>query len=314
MQVLQLLDVNSVIQEISRMLPRLIGEDIELKFVPGTDLEQIKADRVQMEQVIMNLAANARDAMPTGGTLTIETRNVTVDEPYRQRRTIVPRGKYVVLTMSDSGQGIAREHLEHVFEPFYTTKEAGKGTGLGLATVYGIVKQSEGYIWVYSEVGLGTTFKIYLPSTAANHEVDHREVRVGGDIEGCETVLLVEDEAVLRESEREFLCHHGYTVLAAADGEEAVRVSQGHAGQIHLLVTDVVMPKTGGVELAKKVLGERPDMRVLYVSGYAETKVRAHGDIDVNRFLQKPFSLWDLGRKMREILDTQRSAAVAAGR
>ncbi|HXR18084.1 MAG TPA: ATP-binding protein, partial [Terriglobales bacterium] len=230
LQLLQVLDLNTVIGEITRMLPRLIGEDIELVFVPGQDLGKVKADPVQIEQVVMNLAANARDAMPGGGTLTIETATVQVDESYVQRHSIVPEGDYVLLTVTDSGQGIASEHLPHIFEPFYTTKEAGKGTGLGLATVYGIVKQNNGFVWVYSEPGLGSTFKIYLPQVRSSRS----EVRTAKSVElsprGCETVLLVEDESSVRQAARQFLSQSGYTVLDANDGADALRASRQHRG------------------------------------------------------------------------------------
>jgi signal transduction histidine kinase len=205
MQTLQLLDLNSIIEEINKMRPRLIGEDIELEFVPGKKLGRVKADPVQIEQVIMNLAANARDAMPKGGRLLIETASVRLDDAYVQAHSIVPPGDYVLLTVGDSGQGIAPEHLSHVFEPFYTTKEEGKGTGLGLATVYGIVKQNSGFIWVYTEPGMGTTFKIYLPRAKDARVMPQASLPVEGYSGGCETVLLVEDEAAVRSPLASFL-------------------------------------------------------------------------------------------------------------
>jgi two-component system, cell cycle sensor histidine kinase and response regulator CckA len=304
MQSLQVLDLNTVIAEIAEMLPRLIGEDIELAFVPQQKLGKVKADLVQIEQVVMNLAANARDAMPDGGTLTIETASVQVDESYVQRHSIVPEGDYVLLTVTDSGQGIAPEHLPHIFEPFYTTKEAGKGTGLGLATVYGIVKQNSGFVWVYSEPGLGTTFKIYLPQV----QPVGSEVRITKLAEesprGCETLLLVEDETSVRQAARQFLNRSGYGVLEAVDGEDALRVAREHGGPIHLMITDVVMPRMGGAKLADRLTQERPELKVLFVSGYAEKTILQHGRIDVTtRFLQKPFSLKMLARKVREVLE-----------
>jgi two-component system cell cycle sensor histidine kinase/response regulator CckA len=218
MQLLQVLDLNTVIGEITGMLPRLIGEDIEFVFLPGQDLGKVKADPVQIEQVVMNLAANARDAMTGGGTLTIETATVRVDESYVQRHSIVPAGDYVLLTVTDSGQGIAAEHLPHIFEPFHTTKQAGKGTGLGLATVYGIVKQNSGFVWVYSVPGLGTTFRLYLPRVRSVSS----EVRIAKPDEsspcGCETLLLVEHEASVRQASRQFLMRRGYKVLEARWG------------------------------------------------------------------------------------------------
>jgi two-component system cell cycle sensor histidine kinase/response regulator CckA len=302
LQLLQVLDLNTVIGEITRMLPRLIGEDIELVFVPGEELGKVKADPVQIEQIVMNLAANARDAMPDGGTLTIETASVQVDESYIQRHSIVPPGDYVLLTVTDSGQGIAPEHLPHIFEPFYTTKEAGKGTGLGLATVYGIVKQTGGFVWVYSEPGLGTTFKIYLPQVQSASS----EIRITMPVEtsprGCETLLLVEDEASVRQASLHFLSRSGYTVLEATNGADALRASRQHGGAIHLMIADVVMPKMGGSKLAELLADERPDMKVLFVSGYAENTVLPQGSIDHARFLQKPFSLKTLARKIREVL------------
>ena len=313
MQALQLLDLNSVIQEISKMLPRLIGEDIQLVVIPGPDLTKVKADPVQIEQVVMNLAGNARDAMPHGGRLTMQTANVKLDEAYVHRHSIVPPGEYVLLEVTDTGEGIAPEHINHIFEPFYTTKEEGKGTGLGLATVYGIVKQNGGFIWVYSEAGLGTTFKIYLPAIQ-NGNVKQRPVKV---VETCatgtETLLLVEDEPAVRRSALEFLTLNGYTVLEAKNGEDALRVSRDYLGPIHIMVSDVVMPQMGGAQVAEQLAAERPNMKVLFVSGYAETTILRHGVIDVRtRFLQKPFSLKALAHKIREILDTEAAAAASS--
>jgi PAS domain S-box-containing protein len=313
LQSLQVLDLNTVIGEIAGMLPRLIGEDIELVIVPGPDLGKVKADPGQIEQVVMNLAANARDAMPGGGTLMIETASMRVDESYVQRHPIVPAGDYVLLTVTDSGQGIAAKHLPHIFEPFYTTKEAGKGTGLGLATVYGIVKQNGGFVWVYSELGLGTTFKIYLPQMKSLSG----EVRATKPVErsprGCETLLLVEDEASVRQAARQFLTRNGYTVLEATDGEDAIRVSREHSGPIHLMITDVVMPRMGGPRAAERLAEERPDMKVLFVSGYAENTILQHGKIDVAaHFLEKPFSSKALAKKVHEVLNGSGSEVLAA--
>ncbi|MBZ5722952.1 MAG: PAS domain S-box protein [Acidobacteriia bacterium] len=304
MQVLQLLDVNSVVQQISEMLPRLIGEDIQLVVVPGLGIGSVKADPVQIEQILMNLAANARDAMPGGGKLTIETSVVHLEESYAQKHTIVPPGEYVLLAVTDSGQGIAPEHINHIFEPFYTTKEEGKGTGLGLATVYGIVKQNRGFVWVYSELGLGTTFKIYLPCVRSTRS----RVQAPKPVEDCrggnETVLLVEDEAAVRQSTTEFLTLNGYTVLEAKNGQDALRVARSYLGPIDLMVSDVVMPHMGGAQVAEQLAAERPAMKVLFMSGYAESTILRHGVIDVqNCFLQKPFTLKALARKIREILE-----------
>jgi len=312
MQLLQVLDLNKVIGEITTMLPRLIGEDIELVFAPGHDLGKVKADPIQIEQVVMNLAANARDAMPGGGALTIETATVRVDESYVQRHSIVPVGDYVLLTVTDSGQGIAAEDLAHIFEPFYTTKEAGKGTGLGLATVYGIVKQNGGFVWVYSEPGLGTTFKVYLPQVQSQSSEVSITKPVESSPRGCETLLLVEDEASVRQAARQFLTRSGYNVLEAIDGEDALRASREYGGPIQLIITDVVMPRLGGPQLAERLADERPDMKVLFVSGYAENTILQHGKIDVRtRFLQKPFSLKTLARKVREVLEASEASALA---
>jgi two-component system cell cycle sensor histidine kinase/response regulator CckA len=314
MQALQLLDLNTVIGEINMMLPRLIGEDIELVFAPGRGLGKVKADPVQIEQIVMNLAANARDAMPRGGKLIIETANMSVDETYSEHHSIVPAGDYVRLAVTDSGQGIAAEHLAHIFEPFYTTKEAGKGTGLGLATVYGIVKQNGGFVWVYSEPGLGTTFKVYLPRVAAGVNIEVRPNKVSRESpHGNETLLLVEDEMAVRQSTREFLMRSGYTVLEAHDGEHALHISREYPDPIQMMITDVVMPQMGGARLAEQLASERPDMKVLFVSGYAENTFLRHGTIDVTtRFLQKPFSLRMLAAKIREVLEAERSLAAAA--
>ena len=312
-QLLQVLDLNTVIGEIAGMLPRLIGEDIELAFIPGKDLGKVKADPIQIEQIVMNLAANARDAMPGGGALTIETATVRVDESYVQRHAIVPPGDYVLLTVTDSGQGIAAEHLPHIFEPFYTTKEAGKGTGLGLATVYGIVKQNAGFVWVYSEVGLGTTFKVYLPRVPSLRG-ELRTTKPAEDAAGgCETVLLVEDEASVRHASAQFLSRSGYTVLEASNGEDALRAARQHQGPIHLMITDVVMPGMAGPRLAERLADERPDTKVLFVSGYAEKTVIEHGTIDVStRFLQKPFSLKALAKEVRQVLEVSETRVLAA--
>ena len=312
-QSLQVLDLNSVIQEIGRMLPRLIGEDIQLSILPGSDSNKIKADPVQIEQIVLNLAANARDAMPRGGKLTIETTALHLDERYVQAHPVVPHGDYVLLTVSDSGEGIPAEHLAHIFEPFYTTKEEGRGTGLGLATVYGIVKQNGGYIWVYSEPGMGTTFKIYLPRAESQNVKATASSAAQDSPQGQETLLLVEDESAVRHATRDFLTRLGYTVLEAQNGEEALRVSREYCGPIHLLISDVVMPKMSGPVLAEQLIAERPQMKTLFASGYAETTVLQHGKIDVTaRFLQKPFGLKALAQKVREVLDEKEPLARAA--
>jgi two-component system, cell cycle sensor histidine kinase and response regulator CckA len=313
-QSLQLVDLNWIVEEINKMLPRLIGEDIELIFAPGQNLGKVKADLVQIEQIVMNLAANARDAMPKGGKLTIETANVQLDEDYVQEHSIVPAGDYVLLAVTDSGTGIASEHMAHIFEPFYTTKGEGKGTGLGLATVYGIVKQNGGFVWVYSEPGLGTTFKIYLPRVQQGIEKIQCSKPIEISSKGCETVLLVEDELAVRQSTREYLMLNGYIVLEAKNGEDALCIARDYIPPIHMMITDVVMPNMGGAKLAGHLATERPSMKVLFVSGYAENTVLRHGAIDVTtRFLQKPFSLKTLARKIREVLETETVMAASAG-
>jgi len=316
MQSLQFLSLNGIIVEINKMLPHLLREDIQIVFVPGEHLGRVKADRIQIEQVMMNLAANARDAMPDGGKLTIETASVRVDEAYvQQRHAIVPVGDYVLLTVSDSGQGIAPECMTHIFEPFYTTKEDGKGTGLGLATVYGIVKQSGGFVWVYSELGLGATFKIYLPTVEQQADEIPAPKPVAKSVGGVETILLVEDEAALRQPALEFLAAKGYTVIEATDGDDALLIAKNHAGRIDLMITDVIMPHMGGAQLAEILAAERPQMKVLFVSGYAENTILADSPTDVmTRFLQKPFSLEDLARKIRAVLNSRASAATASGK
>jgi CheY-like chemotaxis protein len=303
MQSLQVLSLSIVLQEIGRILPRLIGEDIQLTLIPSKDLGRIRADPVQIEQIIMNLAANARDAMPNGGTLAIETSNVRLDEDYVHHRPMVPPGDYVLLTVTDTGQGIPAEHLSHIFEPFFTTKEKGKGTGLGLATVYGIVKQSGGFIWVYSELGLGTTFKIYLPRIGAPARECERVTHVKEPLGGSETLLLVEDEAAVRRPAFEFLKGCGYTVLEARDGRDAILVAHAYKGPIHLLVTDVVMPYLSGSQVAEQVSKERPGLKVLYLSGYASPMLLQHGVTGLEpMFLQKPFTLKMLAWKIREAM------------
>jgi nitrogen-specific signal transduction histidine kinase/CheY-like chemotaxis protein len=305
MQSLQVLDLNAVVQDLGRMLPRLIGEGIQLTLISGKDLGKIKADPVQMEQIIMNLAANARDAMPHGGKLTIETSNIHLDEEYIHKRPIVPLGEYVLLSVTDSGEGIPPEHLPRIFEPFFTTKEKGKGTGLGLATVYGIVKQSGGYIWVYSEAGLGTIFKIDLPQVGGAHKKHASVTRAAKETpKGSETLLFVEDEDAVRRAACEFLAMCGYNVLEARDGTDAIQVANAYASTIHLLVTDVVVPHLGGSQVAQQLAKTRPEMKVLYVSGYASPTLLQHGvHAGETMFLQKPFTLkmlaWKIGQASR---------------
>lgn len=304
-QVLQprVIDLNSVVADLEKMLRRLISEDVELVTVFEPALGQVKADPGQIEQVLMNLAVNARDAMPHGGKLIIETLNTEVDQAYARRRPLVRPGRYVVVAMSDTGVGMDAKTQTHIFEPFFTTKEQGKGTGLGLATVYGIVKQSGGFIWVYSELGKGTTFKIYLPRIdeaveAAGRDQDEPEVA-----RGSETILLVEDADSLRELTREFLQSSGYIVLDAADSTTAMQLSKQHKGPIHLLLTDVVMPGLSGRQLAERLTNLRTGMKVIYMSGYTDDAIVHHGVLERGTVLiQKPFTRVALTQKVREVL------------
>jgi len=304
MQVLQpkLIDLNVATAEMGKMLPRLIREDIELSIFVDPRPCRVKADPVQIEQVILNLAVNARDAMPNGGKLIIETKNCELDEAYARRHPPMLPGRFAMLAVSDTGTGMDAKTQTHIFEPFFTTKEKGKGTGLGLATVYGVVKQSGGFIWVYSEPGQGTTFKIYLPRV--DEPVEARLEKASAEApRGCETILLVEDERDVREVAREFLGLSGYTVLEAKDGAEAIETAMRHPGTIHLLVTDMVMPGMGGRELAAHLAPLRPEMKVVYMSGYTEYSSVHQGDLDENAvLLTKPFTRSILTRTVREAL------------
>ncbi|MEK6280731.1 MAG: ATP-binding protein [Acidobacteriota bacterium] len=300
----QVMDLNSVVVELSKMLQRLIGEDIDLLMGLDADLGRVKADPNQLEQVLMNLCVNARDAMPKGGKLTIETGNVRLGEEFAGEHLSVPPGDYVMLAVSDTGCGMDALTQASIFDPFFTTKEVGKGTGLGLATVYGIVKQSGGSVWVYSEVGQGTTFKIYLPLVEGSVEKLKVDTGVPELLSGVETVLLVEDEEVVREMAMEVLQECGYQVLEAKDGSDALQVARQHAGEIHLMLTDVVMPRMSGRELTKQLTPSRPDMKVLYMSGYTDDAIVHHGVLDEGTaFIGKPFSMHALARKIRETLD-----------
>jgi len=301
------LNVQAVVSDMGKILRRLIGEDVELVTVNAPDLKRVKADRSQIEQVIMNLAVNARDAMPRGGKLTIETTNVEFDDSYSRAPVVLMPGRYVMLAVTDNGCGMDADTQAHIFEPFYTTKEKGKGTGLGLATVYGIVKQSGGYVWVYSEIGRGTTFKIYLPSV--EEEVAPREIRqaVASLPRGTETVLLVEDEEGVRELAKEYLESCGYKVLVAQNGQAAIDLVSKHSGPIDLIMTDIVMPGLSGSDLAKKVQSLRPDIRVVYMSGYTDQAIIHHGILSSDvLLLQKPFTMSTLAHKLREALSAKR--------
>ena len=308
---LRVLDLNAVVTNFEAMLKPLIGEDIHLVTVLQPRLGLVKADPGQIEQVILNLTVNARDAMPEGGKLTIETANVELDEAYASRHVSVQPGPYVMLALSDTGCGMDAETQARIFEPFFTTKEPGKGTGLGMSTVYGIVKQSGGNIWIYSEPGKGTTIKTYLPrveGVAEGSEPAHPRSSV---LRGSETILLVEDEEMVRSLTREILESHGYAVCEARDSTEALSICHTHSGSIHLLVTDVVMPGLSGRELAARLGTIHPETKVLYMSGYTDDAVVRHGVLNSGlAFLQKPFSANVFLRKVREVLDSPSSPTV----
>jgi PAS domain S-box-containing protein len=311
-QVLQpkIINVNDVVGNLSAMLTRLIGEDIELIASLGERIGPVKADPFQLEQVLMNLAVNARDAMPRGGKLTIETANVTLDRHYTQGHPDVKPGEYVMIAVSDTGTGMDSETRARIFEPFFTTKEMGKGTGLGLSTVYGIVKQSQGHMWVYSEPGQGATFKVYLP-----HHLDPEEVQPAPPPprvvpRGWETILAVEDEESLLNLVAEILGDAGYSVIAAHGPKEALRLMADHREPIHLLLTDVVMPGMSGRALADEVVGKRPGIRVLYMSGYTDNAIVHHGVLDAGvTYIQKPFTPDALIKMVREVLDAAEVSA-----
>jgi PAS domain S-box-containing protein len=312
-QVLQpkVLDLNAVVSDLETMLRRLIGEDLELSTVLDPKVGAIKVDPGQIEQIILNLAVNARDAMPRGGTLTIETKNVFLDDQYAKTHVAVTPGPFVMLAVSDSGTGIDPQTRSHIFEPFFTTKEVGKGTGLGLSTVYGIVKQSGGNVLVHSEVGLGTTFKIYLPRTDESPPLSERDTGSLGFLRGTETALLVEDEEIVRKLACQVLRLYGYQVLEAVEGMGALRICKSHPAPIHLLITDVIMPGMSGRELAGRLTELRPEMQVLYMSGYTDRGKLHQGFSDIGaNFIQKPFSTDVLAIKVREVLDARRGAVL----
>jgi PAS domain S-box-containing protein len=306
-QVLQLsaLNLNSLVSDTKSMLERLLGEDVRLATRLAKHLGTVKADRGQLEQVVMNLAVNARDAMPDGGKLTIETANADLDDSYARDHFPARAGHYVMLAVSDTGTGMSEETKAHLFEPFFTTKEKGKGTGLGLATVYGIVKQSGGFIWVYSELGHGSTFKIYLPRVDEAPESNQVAATLPA-VGGTETVLLAEDEAAVRAVARQSLVRYGYTVLEAPNAEAALELAKRYSGRIHLLLTDVVMPGMSGRALALQLEPLRPGMRTIYMSGYTDEAITRHGVLEPGLvYVQKPFSPEALVRKVREVLDAK---------
>jgi two-component system cell cycle sensor histidine kinase/response regulator CckA len=304
-QMLQVADfnLNEVITATSPTLRRLIGEDIDFQIFLAADLGSVSVDRVQIQQVILNLAANARDAMPQGGALSIETANVELDAPYVMRHDGAAAGSWVLMAVSDTGAGMDSETQSRIFEPFFTTKPFGRGTGLGLASVYGVVKQCGGLIYVYSEPGKGTTFKIYLPRLAKPVEARAAQEIPPQTKRGSETILLVEDAQDLREVTREFLVSYGYTVLEAGNAAEAIATVDQHPCAIDLLITDVVMPGESGPKLAARLVQKRPGLKVLYVSGYTANAIGHHGLVDPGiALLQKPYSRDGLGRRVREII------------
>jgi two-component system, cell cycle sensor histidine kinase and response regulator CckA len=308
MQVLQPrnINLNSIVEEMGKLIPRLIGEDIELAIYLSRNLGTIRADVSQIEQIIMNLAVNARDAMPKGGKLRIETSNEDLDSAYKSAHPVVKPGRYVLLAVSDNGIGMDAETQAHIFEPFFTTKEQGKGTGLGLSTVYGVVKQSGGFIWVYTELGKGATFKIYLPRVDAALEDAAHAPSSSQVMRGTETVLLAEDEQDVREVAREFLESAGYTVLLAANGAEALARAEEHRGAIDLLVTDMIMPGITGLELARRLRQRQAELGVIYMSGYSEQAAAEATKSDLSAaVLTKPFSRTAILRAVREILQNK---------
>jgi two-component system cell cycle sensor histidine kinase/response regulator CckA len=303
-QVLQprVLDLNELLAGMERLLPRILGEHIAIGFHKAPGLPLVKADPSQLDQVLMNLVINARDAMPDGGKLTVETASVELDEHYAREHLDARPGRHVMLAVSDTGVGMDKATLARVFEPFFTTKETGRGTGLGLSTVFGIVKQSGGSIWVYSEPGQGTTFKVYLPAVAGAADAP-RPALPAGDLRGHETVLLVEDEEQVRVLASHLLRRLGYTVLEARRAGDALAIAADHVGDIDLLLTDVIMPEMGGRVLAERVQAERPEIRVLFMSGYTDDAIVHHGVLDAGmKFLQKPLTPDSLARRVREVL------------
>ncbi len=300
------INLNALISNLKKLLARLISEHIELTMELDSELGAVKADPGQMEQAIMNLAINARDAMPMGGKLTLETKNIYLDESYKHTHPEVIPGRYVMLAVSDTGHGIDKNTKERIFEPFFTTKERGKGTGLGLSTVYGIVKQSGGYIWVYSELNHGTTFKMYLPQIEENEKYQEYAQQVKAAPKGgTETILFVEDEETLRNMAGKILKKHGYTVIQAGNGRAALEMmAEPGNSKIDLLVTDVIMPEMNGKALSKKLIDKYPHLKVLFISGYTDNVIVHHGVIDEEvEFLQKPFSLQSLVQKVRDVLE-----------
>jgi nitrogen-specific signal transduction histidine kinase/ActR/RegA family two-component response regulator len=298
----QIVDLNAKIAEMLKMLRRLIGEEIALAFSPGEGLWNVRIDPAQVDQVLANLCVNARDAIAGTGRISIETANATLDEHFRAHPLAAPKGEYVMLAVGDDGAGMTKDVVEHVFEPFFTTKELGRGSGLGLATVYGIVKQSAGAIDVYSEPGVGTTFKLYLPRAVGSPSRSPASTEATAPRGRGETLLVVEDEAAIRKLGKAMLEPLGYTVLLAATPAEAIRLAETHAGEIHLLVADVVLPQMNGRELAARIRALRPAVRCVYMSGHAAGVIGSPVPEEGLHFLQKPFSVQALASKVREAL------------
>jgi PAS domain S-box-containing protein len=302
----RVLRLNELITDLVKLLRRLLGEDVTIATALTPDCGPVKADPGQLEQVIVNLSVNARDAMPNGGRLMLETKNVDLDGDYPTERVTIPAGRYVMLAVTDTGTGMDAKTKARIFEPFFTTKPVGKGTGLGLATVYGVVQQSGGYIWLYTEPGHGTSFKIYLPRVDAVETAAAADASLAGALDGSETVLVAEDEEAVRQIIEKALDAHGYRVLSARDGAEALERASVYAGQIDLLVTDVVMPDMNGRELSRRLVETRPNLRTLYLSGYTDDAILHRGVLQQGvAFLQKPFSLRMLARKVREVIEAR---------
>jgi two-component system cell cycle sensor histidine kinase/response regulator CckA len=302
----RVVDLREVLTSLYKMLQRILGEDVELAVASLRSNGLVMVDPSHIEQVILNLVVNARDAMPTGGKLTIELSDVELDESYAQNHLSAKPGPYVMLAVSDNGVGMDRETQARIFDPFFTTKEVGKGTGLGLSTVFGIVQQSRGHIWVYSEPGQGSTFKIYLPKTSGAVEAPRHQL-APSTLRGTETILLVEDDDQLRMVVSSTLRRQGYQILVAQNGGEALLICEKHRDGIDLLLTDVVMPRMSGPELAKRLCATRPAMKVLCMSGYTDDSIVRHGVLEAGMtFLQKPVTPTTLATKVREVLDADK--------
>jgi CheY-like chemotaxis protein len=309
----EVLNLNTLVTDMEKMLPRLLGEDIEVSLSLDSELGSVKADQSQIEQVIMNLAVNARDAMPAGGKLKIQTANAQLDQAYTRTHPGSRVGNYVLFSVTDTGTGMDPGILAHIFEPFFTTKERGKGTGLGLATVYGIVKQSNGYIWVESTPGQGASFQIYLPLHVGQASEEQKN-QPGEKLQGSEKILLVEDSEPLKKLAQKFLEVAGFRVQSARSGEEAMEVASRYGGTFDLLLTDVVMPGINGRALAEQLLPRQPGMRVLYMSGYTDSFIAGHGVLEPGtHLLHKPFTDEVLIRKVREVLDCGNQSAPPTG-